>query len=948
MRPIAGAHMQDFDLLDAVQPDSGWFAIVGIKEGSPPRQVLVATRAEVSSVTKLLLAQQRNVFFGVAKYATGDNRTKDNVKALKSFWLDIDCGEKKPYLTQGDGFTALKKFCKVVGLPRPIVVNSGRGLHVYWPLTEDISREEWEPVAARLQEICVAQELHADPACFEVARILRIPGTLNFKDKDPVEVTVLNAGDPVALGDFKKLLGVKPAETSPLFGDKVPVKRELSHLQQQAVANNEYSFAKIMRLSLQGKGCNQLKDYYENRSEMDYMRWFYALTVAAVCRDSETAIHKISEGHPDYDPVGTETKAASISGATSCEKFAINNPSGCEGCQFLGVIYSPKRLGKELAAAQVVNGVYVPAASDKAGGTSTRMPEYPFPYIRGKTGGIYLSPPKDDSEVEPKLVYPRDIFITKLMHDPDIGCVAVVKLPTPQNGIKQLSLPYSRASAPEKLREDLSRAGVMCGKKQYEQIADFVSKSIHKLSDTTKEEKMRSQFGWADNDSAFIIGDKEVTAEGVFYSPPSQVTQDIARHMGPVGSFDKWREVFNLYGRAGLEPHAFAALTAFGAPLFKFSGQSGAVINVIHPSSGTGKTTILHMCNSVYGHPKELCNGPKDTENARITSLGIHGNLPFVVDEITNMLPTTASDLLYAMSNGKGKERMEASGNKLRTNNSKWQTISLCSSNASFNEKLQGGFKARPDGELMRLLEYKIDYSDAIDVEYAKQMFDHQLMENYGHAGLKYIEWLVPNYEDAQRWFLEMQQKIDRELRLTQRERFWSGLAAANLTGGRIAKRLELHDWDMRGVYEYTIHMIHACRSDTTPPVIDSMQIIGDYVNRHTQNVLVVDDQVDARSKLESAPLVEPRGELLIRWEPDTQMMFISVNAFRADCAKNQTDYKEITRDLKTRGILVDTDTKRMTKGMKFVVPGVRALWLDGSHKDFISMNQPELMGSGS
>jgi hypothetical protein len=33
---------------------------------------------------------------------------------------------------------------------------------------------------------------------------------------------------------------------------------------------------------------------------------------------------------------------------------------------------------------------------------------------------------------------------------------------------------------------------------------------------------------------------------------------------------------------------------------------------------------------------------------------------------------------------------------------------------------------------------------------------------------------------------------------------------------------------------------------------------------------------------------------------------------------------------------------------MKFVVPGVRALWLDGSHKDFISMDQPELMGSGS
>ena len=940
--------MQDFDLLDAVQPDSGWFAIVGIKEGVAPRQVLVATREEADAQVERIVAKGYNAFFGVAKYETGENRKKENVRALKSFWLDIDCGENKPYSTQNEGLEALKKFTKTLGLPRPIIVNSGRGLHVYWPLTAEITRDEWEPVADRLQQLCNVQGLGADPACFEVARILRVPGTYNFKGDEPVEVTVICTGKPIEFEQFKKLLGVKDATVPGLFKEQLPAKRPMSHLQAQANANNEYSFAKIMRRSMKGDGCNQLKDYYENRQDMDYMRWFYALTVAAACKDRDTAIHKISEGHPDYDPGLTEEKAATISGATSCEKFEANNPEGCAGCPFKGIVYSPKGLGKEIAVAEVVDGVYVAPEGDSKPASRLRIPEYPFPYVRGKNGGIYKLPPPGAEETEPALVYESDIFVMKRMYDPNAGGVVLIKLPTPHDGVKELAIPNTKITSPDKIREELSREGVMVGKKRFEQIADFVIKSAANLRNKEKEEQMRLQFGWADNDCAFIAGDKEVTAEGVFYSPPSEITSAVASHMGPVGDFDKWREVFNLYGRTGLEPNAFAALTAFGAPLFKFSGQNGAVINVIHPNSGTGKTTILHMCNSVWGHPKELCNGPKDTENARIMALGIKGNLPFVVDEITNLPPSVASDLLYAMSNGKGKERMEASGNKLRVNNTKWQTISLCSSNASFVEKLSGGFKGRPDGELMRLLEYKIDYSNVLDIDFAKQMFDHQLMDNYGHAGLKYAEWLVPNRELAQTWFHETQQKVDRELRLTQRERFWSGLVAANLTGGRIGKRLELLDWNLKEIYQWTAEMVHNARNDTTPPVIDSMQIIGDYVNRHINNMLVVNNAADARSNMELFPALEPKGPLYIRWEPDTKRLFLVANAFKNDCVAYQTNYKETLRDLEDRGILIGKGTKRLTKGMKFDAPGVHALEFDGSHKDFLDMGYTEHLSDDS
>ena len=220
--------MTNFDLLSTVQPATGWFAVLGIKGVDDTKQYLVETREEADDIAAKLVQQQRNVFFGVAKYKDGSGRKKSNVLALKSFWLDIDCGPTKAqvnpktgkpdgYIDQAAGLAALKQFCKHIGLPKPVLVNSGRGLHVYWPLTEEITREEWEPVAARLRELCVTHKLYVDPSVFEVARILRIPGTLNFKDNPPSTVSVMAVATPVSYQSMRDILGVKnlPAPAAP-------------------------------------------------------------------------------------------------------------------------------------------------------------------------------------------------------------------------------------------------------------------------------------------------------------------------------------------------------------------------------------------------------------------------------------------------------------------------------------------------------------------------------------------------------------------------------------------------------------------------------------------------------------------------------------------------------------------------------------------------------------
>lgn len=934
--------MSNYDLLDAVQPANGWFAIVGIKDANV-RQELVETREEADEVIEQFVAQKRNVFFGVAKYAGPDGRKKDNVQALRSFWLDIDCGESKAVINEKTGvpggyvdqlaaFIALQEFCKLTGLRKPTIVNSGRGLHVYWALTEDITREQWEPVAARLREVCANHNLWVDPAVFEVARILRVPETLNFKDNPPSPVMVVVEGKPQSLEEFSKCIGfkAKPQSATP------PVTRT-SMLGQRFMANNENSFAKIMRRSAKGNGCQQLLSCYEERDSLSEVRWFDALSVAKFCADRDKSIHLMSEGYDGYDPDKTEQKVQHIVGPHTCEVFERNNPGGCEGCPFQGKIKSPIVLGRSVAAAEESDNV-VEAETDDGEIVTFHIPEYPFPFFRGKNGGVYIQPPKDEPEAEPKLVYANDLYVIKRMRDPIQKDVAVFRDHSPNDGIKEFIIPIAKCAEIGELRKALADESIVCGKKQFELLASYVLASINRLRTNEKAELMRLQFGWADNNSAFILGDREVTKDGVFHSPPSSVTAALAKHFATVGTYEKWQEVFNLYGREGLEPHAFAAGIAFGAPLFKFTGQLGALMHIVHPLSGQGKTTILNMCNSVYGNPMGLSGTKDDTVNSKVMKIGILNNLPPTFDEMTNIKSDELSNLTYNITQGKGKDRMKSSGNELRTNLTSWQTLALCTSNASFYEKL-GALKNSPDGELMRTIEYKIEYTSAINPAEAKQMFDHQLMENYGHAGVIYIQYLVNNLEYCKNLLAQTQAKIDNELQLQPKERFWSAAVASIMTGLKIAKQLKIMDWDLKRIYKWACSMILSLREEVKPPPTDIINVIGDYMSRNLAHILVVNGDVDRRTNMHALPIQEPRGQLLIRYEPDTKQLYMAAKPFKNDCVHFQINYNDLIKKLKDKGIYKGAGNMRLGKGMATNITGVHSMHLDCSTKEFDDLN---------
>ena len=920
--------MATTDLLSAVLPSKGWYCIVGLKTGSKPKQTFHETLGECEQVIDGLVKDEYNAYFACSKYETNKSRTQPNAKYIKAFWLDIDCGEGKDYPSQIEGLAALKNFCKATGLPKPTVVNSGRGLHIYWRLSRIITAEEWKPVAERIKYLCDEYDFHVDPSrTADLASILRVPETLNFKDDPPKPVSIICLSEEVEYETIKSQLGVLVAP--PEFN--VP-RQELNEL-TKALANNEEKWFKIIiKKTIKGEGCAQIHKIATEQETVNYELWRAGLSVAWACEDRDTAIHKISERHQEYDFQETIRKAMDTGGPQKCVTFEKWNPSGCEGCPHKGKIVGPIALGRKIVKARAEdNFVEVEAKSPEIPVTKITIPEYPFPYFRGKQGGVYIELADND----PILVYQHDIYVVKRMRDPQKGEVAWIRLHLPKDGIKEFALPITEVMTKEKLREKLGFYGVAALQKQMDAIMVYIIKFVNELQYKTDVEVMRMQYGWADKNSKFVIGDQEITAEGIRYSPPSSMTSALSEYMQPVGTLDEWKKIANVYNRPSMEPHAFGFFTAFGSPLMTHLNLKGAVINLVNNVSGTGKTTVAKVMHSVYGHPEEQMLIAKDTINVKLHRMGVMGNLPISCDEITNVEAEHFSDFVYAVSQGRARNRMKSQSNEERLNTSKWSLLCVCTSNASFYDKL-ASLKSTPDGELMRLIEFQIPVNSVMNKVEADEIFS-QLDNNYGHAGRIYLQWLVSNLEEAIDMVKQVQVVIDKKVKFSGRERFWSGVAACNIAGAMIAKKLGLIDIDIKRVFEWMVVEFSKMRHEIKAPPTNQASTIGEFLNEFRGSILVINDAADKRSGMSQLPVVEPKFDLLARIEPDTKKLFISAKHLRQFCTKNQITLKDVLNTLAAEGIYEKTVKKRMAKGTKIEGLPTDAFMFDCSKGDFIN-----------
>jgi len=926
--------MKTEDFLRSALGDEGYYCVVGLKPKEDRRlQKFYDSIDDVLSVAHNLDNEGFDAYFALATFENGESRKRDNVKQLRSFFLDLDCGLSKEYPNQSEALVALRGFCKDLSLPKPTIINSGNGIHVYWFLEEAMSRDEWLPVAERLKQLCNQHDLKADPAVTsDSARILRIPGTHNHKADEPKKVVVIGEpGNKITFAEFKATLGEGFIEAPKKY---VPMEKDA--IMEALSGSYTSNFKDILIQTQAGVGCAQIEYAVTNRATLDEKLWRATLSVAAFCEDRDKAIHNISKGHPEYTFDATEAKARLIKGPYKCATFDSYRPGICPKCPHWGKFGSPIRIGKKVMEATEDDNVVVEKFADIPTMTPQQftIPQYPTPYLRGSNGGVFKRVTTPD-EVKEVPVYHNDLYVIRRIRDPEIGESAVLRLHLPRDGVREFTMPLTAVGSKEEFRKYLASNGVAVIK--MDELMAYISRWINDLQMKVAADAARLQFGWTNDDpeepdglSSFVVGNMEVFKDRIEVNSPSSKTVDLFPAFQPKGTLEKWKQTMEFWNRPGVEMHQYMFGIAFGAPLVPFFGNINGVIFHTHSKgSGFGKTTAMLAGASVWGDPDVLMLKERDTYNSKMNRAEVYKNLPVYVDEMTNTAPKDLSDYAYQVPSGQQRNRLGAKGNTERHRGKPWKTLFASTGNTSMLERI-ALYKALPKAEAQRILE-----REAISVEFNSKAetdeFSRNIMASYGHAGVPYLQYIMAHKEEVWKLVLSTQAKIDKAAGLTKENRFWSVHAAATITGLLLAKRMGLINWQIAPIVQWAIESMKGAKEDIDNMGGDVESLLTDYWAENYNNVLRIKSTDTVRGSSGGldhliTPDATPRLALVARYEYDVKKLYLLPKPLKEWCGKNQINYGGFVAGLKSGRTAARYVPKRLGSGTHINLPP-RSVW---------------------
>jgi energy-coupling factor transporter ATP-binding protein EcfA2 len=348
---------------------------------------------------------------------------------------------------------------------------------------------------------------------------------------------------------------------------------------------------------------------------------------------------------------------------------------------------------------------------------------------------------------------------------------------------------------------------------------------------------------------------------------------------------------------------------AFASPLYKFTGHSGIIFNMVG-EKGSGKSTVLKVIASVWMKPEEQLLKESDTVNSAEVILGAMHNLPVMYDEITNIDDKKLSDLCYNITQGRGRNRLHSNAS-LKANTATWALVMCSSSNLSLVDKLSQQ-KANSSAEAIRVFEIRVDGNVVIDKTMADAAF-RKLERNYGTAGDVYAKYLVENKDAVVQQLEDAIIQIDRELGIKSPERFWSALLACVMVGGEIAKSLGLHRYDMDKLYAWSAKHIASMRTNVEEKTADPLSVLGNFFASKIRNTIVI---VQGKLRDSLMPHLRDTPQIRIEVDPGAAVAFIEVKALTDYCKFNNVSLSWWETRMRNMGILVETNkSKRLTAG---------------------------------
>lgn len=923
---------------EKVLPKQGVYCAGGIATDGKTQHRYAETVPALLSEIEKLKSRGLNVYITPATF-TGYRRVAKNCAFVRSFFIDLDVGDDpKKYPSKDAALEALQKFLDEQDFPPPIYVDSGTGIHAYWVFDEDIPSVEWVQYARKFKDY-ISAHLKIDPVCTaDMARFMRAPGSFNLRHTPPREVKVWGEFNEYDFAAFKELLGAPQTEPDEKAAERLtvaPLPEILRGAQQgadedtKAVGkpideNFDYLFETIAEKSLEGGGCNQIRNILINAKTLSEPLWFAGLGVAQFCADAETAIHKMSEDYDEYTPEATNRKVYQRSnrptGPTTCVYFASLAPEHCEGCPHRGKITTPKQLGKVLRVPTPQNEVraeVVGKEGTEAEQTLTCLPDELFPFTRAAKGGIYFTPPPKVSKEgvkikqDPIRLTPHDLYPVKRMYSPLDGECLTVRNLLPKDPHREFLLPMKSVYAADKLREILASNSVFPEPNHLPHFMSYFVRWGQHLLNIQEAETMRMQMGWTETKNAFVVGNYEIRPDGTeFPAPASPYVKGIAKLLEREGTFDAWKRSASYLDQPGFEVHAFIMLCGFGSPLMHMTSTTGVTL-CMTGSSGAAKTGAMYGALSVWGHPKGLSVLDATDNGFMQRYIGLH-NLPFGLDEVSNREPKEVSYMVHRISQGKGKIRLQASVNAERLLEMDASMIAIWTSNQSMYDKLEQ-FKENPDGEAARLIE--IDLSKPAFLidhpEMGEKIFD-TFRHNYGWAGPEFIKHIYKydsKFEQIKQYMDKWRHRFHNDFGYLTEYRFYENLIQAAMTAGEVARDAGIVSYDLDRIYNVMMHELISIR-DRTVKVNrkDYKAVVGEFMLKHHAGALILND---------GKVVAEPRLAFVMRIVVDEEMCYVSKTEFKKFLAEKQIGSRAFEKALEAENMLAFNGRQRLSTGWR-------------------------------
>ena len=991
--------MDTLEFLKTILPEHGIHYLALFKEGYkfPAHKAYDDLDTMAAAIDGMANSQSLSVYHACATYQKavievedGDKikrkyRIPENWDRARSFWVDLDCGQDKfdkgqGYLTKLDATKAVFKFSALVGWPRPMLVDSGNGLHAYWPLTKDIKAESWRRVAGVLKASLAHAGVLADPTrTADFSSILRPAGSTNRKNGNAKPVVVKFTGTPTDPKELAEAINNYAVTNSvKLIKDQSSRAAPVSDLNSDLTGHlTQYPDVPADADEMASK-CAQVAAMRDTGGDVEYNLWQKIIGLLTFCENGRELAQlwtakREETGHTSLD---WDVKFDSWNaGPTICTTLESCNPQGCSGCPYKGKIATPLALGRVIPINQEVVEEVI---NDEGEPAEATIPALPQGYV---WDGRLLSRLLPDKQgVLHPLAFCENLFYpTSRIRGEDGTFRYGIRFHLPDKRVRDFEITGESVASPVDLLRGLAKYELTKSnhKDAGNHMAAYLLDQLQSLKRRITETNTLTSFGWKDNHKNFLLGDNLYSEDGTERKVlvGGNAREKASAFVNPKGSLEKYAESLNfMYSRPGAAHWQYAICAGWGSLLSHYCEDlyKGLIVALHGGDTGRGKTTVCHAAMAAFGQPAKMTLNSKDgfTTNALWATLGVYNNIPVLVDELTAVDPATFSDIAYGVSNGQDKTRMTSKGGAVVfAKSSEWRLNVYVTGNKDFHGLLASN-QANSQAEAVRLIQLSIDRyaplmlidrskfanTDAGEEEWksASSLLaaEHikKMQMNCGHAGVALIKYILANEAEVSKHMQEALAFFTQQLP-SPKYRFYRAHSACTMVIAKIAEQIGIINFDLSALGTFTLKLVN----DLAESVMETNTVSADdafnrMVSYLGPRIIVTTEYRDKRDgRGPESPRNRILGEVAGRYilgtnnhKENSGHLMLSQKEVRDWCMKNRIDFKAMMDSLDKDGALIKIckpgEKVTMTRGTDYPIVQQRCIVVDTLKLDIDSI----------